>query len=88
MPSSRPVITLPMTWPLSSSRASVAANGTSTWPTTEPRPTRTAATASTGQLGANAIASRQPQVPISITVSNRRRSSRSPSGTSSARPIA
>ena len=39
MPSSRPLITTPTTWPRCSSSASEAAMGTSIWAATEPAPT-------------------------------------------------
>ena len=49
-------MTIPMTVPRSSSRASVAANGMSSWAPTEVTPTTTRATAMAGSDGAAAVA--------------------------------
>ena len=77
-----------MTRPRSSSEASELANGTSTWATTEVIPTMPRASASTARPGAAAAPARPTAATISMRETRRRRSTRSPSGTSNTRPAA
>ncbi len=88
IPVSTPLITVPTTRPRSWSAASVAANGTSSWVTADVTPTTIMAAASTLKTGAIATTARATEHTSSIRQASARRSSRSPSGTSRASPIA
>ncbi|KAG0915412.1 hypothetical protein G6F31_021378 [Rhizopus arrhizus] len=88
MPSSRPLISVPTTLPRCSGAASVAANGTSTCATTENRPVIAVPPSSQVSDGAQALITRPPADSRLITTIRRRRSNRSPSGTSRISPAA
>ena len=81
-------MTVPTTWPRRSSLASDAAMGTSTWAITEPAPTISATAISTPISGARAEATRAAALMMRTTGTSWRRDTRSPSGTSRARPTA
>ena len=88
MPISRPLITVPTTLPRCATGDRVAANGTSTWATTENAPVMAVPTSRAAREPALALTTR-PAVANSIMVTiSRRRSTRSPSGTSRIRPSA
>ena len=86
IPISSPLITVPTTWPRSCSRASEELIGTITWAIAEVTPATPIAAANTAKLGATAAATSATAVSASVAVIIRRRSSRSPSGTSSDSP--
>lgn len=88
MPVSSPLITMPTAWPLRPGAARVAAKGTSTCAATENSPVSSVPTASMAKLVAKPLMNR-PSAASSISVTiRRRRSSVSPSGTSSSSPAA
>ena len=86
IPTSSPLITVPMTWPRRSGPASVAASGMRIIATTDVAPTATSATPSALADGAAAHAAAAPAAHTSRTVTRRRRSTRSPSGPRNANP--
>ena len=79
-------MTIPITVPRSSSRASVAANGMSSCAPTEVTPTTTSAIAMTGSDGAAAVHVNASAATTSTRGTYRRRSTMSPSGTSATIP--
>ena len=79
-PESRPLITMPTTWPRSPSGAIVLAKGTRIWQTTEVAAAIPIARASTAKLGAAAAPAMPRQLTISRTATSLRRSRRSLSG--------
>jgi hypothetical protein len=81
-----PLMTVPTARPRSLSAASVAVIGTMICATTVVVPTTASAAASTAMSGAAAAPIRPADATTSILVISRRRSSRSPSGTSKASP--
>ena len=87
IPTSSPLITVPMTWPRRSGPASVAASGTRIIATTDVTPTATSAAPSMVADGAAAHAAAAAGEHTSMTVTRRRRSTRSPSGPRNANPI-
>ncbi len=87
MPINRPLITVPTTRPRSWSADSDELMGTMIWATTEVRPTTASAAPKTTKLGAAAATPRAAAVRIRVPLMRPRRSRRSPTGTSRARPI-
>ena len=86
IPISSPLITRPTARPLVPGAAKVAAMGTSTWAATENRPVITVPTASMAKLLDRPLKN-MPKPASSIKINTRRRrSSMSPSGTSSSKP--
>lgn len=88
MPSSSPLIRVPTTRPRCSGAARVAANGTSTCATTENNPVIAVPASSHGNDGAHALITSPLADNNVITTISRRRSNRSPNGTSRMRPAA
>ena len=88
MPSSRPLITVPTTLPRCATGDRVAANGTSTWATTENAPVMAVPASSIGSERALALISNPTMASNIMITINRRRSTRSPSGTSRISPTA
>jgi len=88
IPMMSPLMTVPTTWPRWASGAIEAAIGTTICATTDVTPAIARALASTAKPGAAAAAASAAAVITSSLVMSRRRSSRSPRGTSSARPRA
>ena len=87
-PMMRPLMMVPSTRPRSSSSAKVAAIGKRIWAITEVKPTRPMAAAKNPIEGARAAAARPAEVIRASVVISRRRSSRSPRGSSRTRPEA
>ncbi len=87
MPIKRPLITVPTTLPRSRSPASEEDIATMIWATTAVTPRSATASANTAKLGAAAASPRPAAATSSVTAISPRRSSKSPSGTSSASPI-
>jgi hypothetical protein len=83
-----PLIMVPATRPRAVSSAWPTAYGTSTCATTLVRPTPSAPTASTGTDGATAMTARLTDVSDRTPVTSGRRSTTSPSGTTSSSPTA
>ncbi|KAG1278001.1 hypothetical protein G6F64_014681 [Rhizopus arrhizus] len=88
MPSNRPLMTVPTAFPRSCGAASVAANGTRIWATTDSSPVSAVPTSSTAMLVANDEIKRPPADSSVISTIRLRRSNMSPSGTSRISPAA
>ncbi|MNT42200.1 hypothetical protein D3C72_1786010 [compost metagenome] len=88
MPSSSPLMTVPTALPRSWGAASVAANGTRIWATTDSMPVRAVPMIRTAMLVAKAEIKRPPAASRFISTIRARRSNMSPSGTSSISPTA
>ncbi len=86
MPSSSPVMTVPTVRPRSAGAARVAAYGTTTWAATDASPVSAVPTSSSVPLGALAVTVRKTAVAAHSPTASFRRSTRSPSGTSSSSP--
>ena len=81
-------MTVPMTRPRSASGESVAANGTRSCAITDVKPMTPAAAMKTPMVGAAAATERPTTVIAASVTISRRRSNRSPSGSSRIRPAA
>ena len=86
MPTNRPLITVPTARPRCSGAARVAANGTSTWTTTENSPVNAVPTSTRSMDGAEAVTSRPAAESRESPTASPRRSMRSPRGTISSSP--
>jgi len=86
-PIKRPLVTVPTTRPRFSGAAMVAASGISICAATDSRLSEKIATANTGRFGAAAHAIAASAAIRSMTPTSRRRSNRSPRGTTRTRPI-
>ena len=86
MPVIRPLITVPTTRPRIASGAICAASGTSICKAEQNNPMHSAMARNTGALGAAAAQASDPAVRQIVTVTRRRLSTMSPSGTRNSRP--
>lgn len=88
MPSSNPLITVPITRPRSLGAARVAANGTRICAATELAPVTMVPASNMPKLCEAALTSRPSALSTNSPTISPRRSSRSPSGTSNSSPAA